>query len=96
MRMTALQLGRHFWVGLSRRVTTDYTNNKAVENGFKTITDQIDTTPDLIKKNDKSLIESVKHFWKVEDVGIHAEQDSFIKSFENCIENKDSRETVNR
>ena len=42
------------------------------------------------------MIESVKHFWKVKDVGIHAEQDSLIKSFENCIENKDSRYTVNR
>ena len=37
--------------------TTDYTNNNAVEKVFKIATAQIDTTPDLIKENDKSLIE---------------------------------------
>ena len=46
--------------GLSGRVTTDYTNNNVVENVFKITTAQIDTTLDLIKENDKSLIESVK------------------------------------
>ena len=46
--------------GLSGRVTTDYTNNNAVENVFKITTAQIDTTLDLIKENDKSCIESVK------------------------------------
>ena len=46
--------------GLSGRVTTDYTNNSAVENVFKITTAQIDTTLDLIKENDKSLIESRK------------------------------------
>ena len=46
--------------GLSGRVTTDYTNNNAVENVFKITTAQIATTLDLIKENDKSLIESVK------------------------------------
>ena len=49
---------------LSGRITTDYTNNIAVENVFKTTTAQIDTTPDLIKENDKSLIESIKNFGK--------------------------------
>ena len=65
------------WV-LSGRVTTGYTNNKAIENAFKITTAKIDATPDLNQKNDKSLIESVKIFWKVEDTGIHAEQNSFI------------------
>ena len=49
------------WV-LSGRATTDYTNNSAVENDFKITTAQIDITPDLIKDNDKALIESVKIF----------------------------------
>ena len=44
------------WV-LSARATTDYTNNNAVENVFKITTAQTDTTPDLIKENDKSLTE---------------------------------------
>ena len=79
---------------LSRRVITDYTNNNAVENVFKITTAQIDTAPDLIKENDKSFIESVKNFWKVEDTGIHAEQDSFMKNFKNSIEYKDSRYTI--
>ena len=56
------------WV-LSGHVTTDYTNNNADENVFKITTAQIDTTPDLIKENDKSLIESVKKLWRVEDTG---------------------------
>ena len=73
---------------LSGRVTTDYTNNNAVENVFEITTARIDKTPDLIKENDKSLIEN---FWKLEDVGIHAEQDSFIKNFENSSASKDSR-----
>ena len=81
------------WV-LSGRITTDYTNNNAVENVFKITTAQIDTIPDLIKENVKSLIESVKNFWKVEDTGIHAEQDSFMKSFKNSIEYKDNQYTV--
>ena len=77
------------WV-LGGRVTTDYTHNNAVENVFQITTAQIDTTPDLIKENDKSLIESIKIFWKVEDTSIHAEQDTFIKNFENSVEYKDS------
>ena len=48
------------WV-LSGHVTTDYTNNNAVENVCKITTAQIDTKLDLIKENDKSLIEN---FWK--------------------------------
>ena len=55
---------------LSRRVKNDYTNNNAVQNLFKITTAQIDTTPDLMKENDKSLIESVKDFWIVEDTSI--------------------------
>ena len=34
------------WV-LSGRVTTGYTNNKAIENAFKITTAKIDATPDL-------------------------------------------------
>ena len=49
---------------LSGRITTDYTNNIAVENVFKTAIAQIDTTPDSIKENGKSLIESIKKFGK--------------------------------
>ena len=49
----------------------DYTNNNAFENAFKITAVQIDTTSDLIKENDKSLIELVEKFWKVEDTGIH-------------------------
>ena len=49
----------------------DYTSNNAFENAFKITAVQIDTTPDLIKENDKSLIELVEKFWKVEDTGIH-------------------------
>ena len=79
---------------LGGRVTTDYTHNNAVENVFQITTAQIDTTPDLIKENDKSLIESIKIFWKVEYTSIHAEQDSFIKNFENSVEHQDSRYTV--
>ena len=81
------------WV-LSGRVTTDYTNNNAIENVFKITTAQIDTTPDLFKENVKSLIESVKNFWKVEDTGIHAERDSSIKNLENSVEYKDNQYTV--
>ena len=44
------------WV-LRGPVTTDYTNNNAVENVSKITTAQIDTTPDLIKESYKSLIE---------------------------------------
>ena len=55
---------------LSRRVKNYYTNNNAVQNLFKITTAQIDTTPDLMKENDKSLIESVKDFWIVEDTSI--------------------------
>ena len=79
---------------LRRRVATDYTNNNRVENIFKITTAQTDVTPKLIIENDKSLIEMVKNFWKVEGTGIHVEQDYFIKSFENSIEYKDSRYTV--
>ena len=48
----------------------------------------------MIKENDKSLIESVKSFWKEGNTGVHAEQDSFIKHFENSIEYMDGRYTV--
>ena len=81
------------WV-LSGRATTDYTNN-AVENVFKIATAQTDTALELIKENDKFLIELVKKLWKVEDTGIHVQQDSIIKSFENSIEYKDNRYSVN-
>ena len=81
------------WV-LRGPVTTYYTNNNAVENVSKITTAQIDTTPDLIKESYKSLIELVKHFWKVVDTGIHAEQNSFVRNFENSIDCKDSRYTV--
>ena len=79
---------------LSGRATTDYTNN-AVENVFKIATAQTDTALELIKENDKFLIELVKKLWKVEDTGIHVQQDSIIKSFENSIEYKDNRYSVN-
>ena len=81
------------WV-LSGRATTDYTNN-AVENVFKIATAQTDTALELVKENDKFLIELVKKLWKVEDTGIHVQQDTFIKSSENSIEYKDSRYSVN-
>ena len=77
------------WV-LSRRVKNGFTNNNAVQNVFKITTAQIDTTPDSIKENSKSLIELVKQFWEVQDTGIHLEQDSFIIHFENSIEHKHS------
>ena len=79
---------------LSGRATTDYTNN-AVENVFKIATAQTDTALELIKEDDKFLIELVKKLWKVEDTGIHVQQDSIIKSFENSIEYKDNRYYVN-
>ena len=72
--------------------TTDYSN--AVENLLKIATAQVDTTPDLIKENDQCLIELIKNFWKVEDIGIYVEQDSFIKNFENFIEYKNNKYTV--
>ena len=75
-------------------MVTDYTDNNAVKNAFKIKTAQIDTTTNLIKENDRSLIELVKIFWKVEDTGIHVEQDSFIKSFESSTEYRDSRYTI--
>ena len=53
------------WV-LSGCVTFNYTNNNEAGNVFKITTTQIDTTLDLIKENDKSLIELLKIFWKVE------------------------------
>ena len=81
------------WV-LSGRVITDYTNKNTLQNVFKIITTQINTGIDLIKESDKSFIESVKIFQKVEDTGIRSEQDSFMKNFENSIECKDSRYTV--
>ena len=59
------------WV-LSGRATTDYTNN-AVENVFKIATTQTDTALELVKENDKFLIELVKKLWKVEDTGIHVQ-----------------------
>ena len=64
---------------------------RTVENVCKITAAQIDTTPDLIKENDKSLIENL---WKLEDVGIHAEQYSFIKKFQNSTDYKDTRHTV--
>ena len=79
---------------LSGRATTDYTNN-AVENVFKIATAQTDTALELIKEDDKFLIELVKKLWKLEDTGIHVQQDSIIKSFENSIEYKDNRYSVN-
>ena len=79
---------------LRRRVATDYTNNNRVENIFKITAAQTDMTPKLIIENDKSLIEMINFFWKVQGTGIHVEQDYFIKSFENSIEYKDSRYTV--
>ena len=72
--------------------TTDYSN--AVENLLKIATAQVDTIPDLIKENDQCLIELIKNFWKVEDIGIYVEQDSFIKKFENFIEYKNNKYTV--
>ena len=75
-------------------VKTAYINNNAAENVFEIKTAQTDTTPDLIKENDKSLIELLKMFWEVEDTGIHTEQDAFIKSFENSVEHKDSQYTL--
>ena len=75
---------------LSGHVAT-YTNKNAVQNVFKIATAQIDRTLYLIKKNFKSLIESVKKFWKVEDSGIHVEQNSFIKKFKNSVEYKGSQ-----
>ena len=74
-------------------VKTDYINNNTVENVFEIITAQIDTTPDLIKENDKFLIELLKIFWEVEETDIHAEQDAFIKGFENSAEHNDSQYT---
>ena len=75
-------------------VKTDYINNNTVENVFEIITAQIDTTPDLIKENDKFLIELLKIFWEVEETDIHAEQDAFIKGFKNSAEHKDSQYTL--
>ena len=45
------------WV-LSGLVKNDYANNNAVQKVFKITKAQIDTTSDLIKENNKSLIES--------------------------------------
>ena len=73
-----------------------YTNKNAVQNVFKIATAQIDRTLYLIKKNVKSLIESVKKIWKVEDAGIHVEQNSFIEKFKNSVECKGSQYAFKR
>ena len=90
----ALAMGTFLGWVLSGCVTFNHTNNNEAGNVFKITTTQIDTTLDLIKENDKSLIELLKIFWKVEDTGIHVEQDSFIKNFENSVEYKDSQYIV--
>ena len=62
----ALAMGTFLGWVLSGCVTFNHTNNNEAGNVFKITTTQIDTTLDLIKENDKSLIELLKIFWKVE------------------------------
>ena len=82
------------WV-LSGRAIPDYINNNAVQNVFKILTAQIDTTPDSIEENDKSLIELIESFLKIEDIGIHVEQDSLIKTSKISLDIRSSNIPLN-
>ena len=81
-----------FGVVFSGRVKTGYANNNLIQNAFKITTAQIDTISDLIKGNYKSLVESLKYFWIVEDTVLN--RNFFIKNLENYIEYKDSQYTA--